>query len=226
MTGASRGIGRSIALELGRAGVQVHAIARDGEALRALTTECDRVFPHVLDLAEDAAVDALTTQFEKQRPKLDLLVHSAGLIAHAPTVTAEIEDLDRMLAVNLRGVYRLTQGLLGSLVESVGDVVFVNSSVTRFPRAHSGQFAATQHALIGFADSLREELNPSGVRVLTVYPGKTATPRQENLHRAAGTPYQPEKMLQPEDVAQVILGALALPRRAEVTEIRIRPSIK
>jgi NAD(P)-dependent dehydrogenase (short-subunit alcohol dehydrogenase family) len=226
VTGASQGIGRAIALELARFGVQVHAVARDRGALEALAKEAPGLLAQPADLGDDASVDALVARLADEAAAPDLLVHSAGTIAHATTAEAEISDLDLQLAVNLRGPYRLTQALLPRLIEGRGDVVFVNSSVTQFARDHSGQFAATQHALIGFANSLREELNPAGVRVLTVYPGKTATPRQERLHRSSGSAYRPEIMLQPEDVAEVVAGALALPRRAEVTEIRIRPAAK
>jgi len=226
VTGASRGIGRAIALELAHQGVWVHAVARDGEALEALSEQAKGIVPMPADLGEDADLTALLERLATEAPSLDILVQSAGVISHAPTITADLSDLDQQLALNLRAPYRLIQALLPRLTESAGDVVFVNSSVIQHPRAHSGQFAATQHALVGFANSLREEINPHGVRVLTVYPGKTATSRQERLHRAAGQDYRPEVMLQPEDVAEVIVGALALPRRAEITEIRLRPTAK
>lgn len=226
VTGASRGIGRAIVLELARCGVRVHAVARDRVALEAVAAECEGVVTHPTDIMDSAGLEDLVACLHEENPSIDMLVHSAGVTTHAPTGSADIADLDLMLAVNLRGAYALTQGLIPDLVETAGDIAFVNSSTTQFPRAHSGQYAATQHALIGFANSLREELNPQGVRVLTVYPGKTATSLQERLHLEAGEPFRPELMLQPEDVAEVLVGAISLNRRAEVTEIRIRPSSK
>lgn len=226
VTGASRGIGRAIALELARRGVRVHAVARDRVALAELAAACEGAMTHPVDIMDSASLDDLIVQLRNESPSVDILIHCAGAITHATTSSADIADLDQMLAVNLRGAYALTQGLLPDLIKNAGDVAFINSSTTQFPRAHSGQYAATQHALIGFANSLREELNPLGVRVLTVYPGKTATALQERLHREAGEPFRPEFMLQPEDVAEVLVGAIALARRAEVTEIRIRPALK
>jgi NADP-dependent 3-hydroxy acid dehydrogenase YdfG len=88
------------------------------------------------------------------------------------------------------------------------------------------QYAATKHALKAVADSLRAEVNSQGIRVLSVYPGRTATPTQESLHALEGKPYRPTRLLQPEDVAAVVMNALCLPRTAEVTDIHIRPMMK
>jgi NADP-dependent 3-hydroxy acid dehydrogenase YdfG len=126
----------------------------------------------------------------------------------------------------VRAPYLLTQLLLPALLDASGDIVFLNSSVVFFPRPNLSQFAATQHALRGLADTLRAELNSEGVRVLTLYAGRTATQRQERLFREEGRPYTSERLLQPEDIASCLVNALALPRTAEVTEIRVRPMLK
>jgi len=121
----------------------------------------------------------------------------------------------------------LTQQLLPLLAAAHGQVVFINSSVgLTAKRPEIGQYAATKHALRAIADCLREEVNSNGIRVLTVYLGRTATPMQEVLHRLEGVPYNPEALLQPEDVASVVVHALMLPRTAEVTDISIRPMRK
>jgi NADP-dependent 3-hydroxy acid dehydrogenase YdfG len=111
-------------------------------------------------------------------------------------------------------------------------VVFVNSSAGVHAAAGIAQYAATKHALRALADSLRCEVNVDGVRVLTVYPGQTASPMQEELHRqrqlhAAETrPYRAGELLQPADVAAVVVNALGMPRTAEVTEVHVRPTVK
>jgi NADP-dependent 3-hydroxy acid dehydrogenase YdfG len=76
------------------------------------------------------------------------------------------------------------------------------------------------------ADTLRDELNTEGVRILSVLAGRVATPLQAQQHEADGRPYRPERLLQPEDVAAVVLSALELPRTAEATDLRIRPFLK
>ena len=88
------------------------------------------------------------------------------------------------------------------------------------------QYAATKAALKAMADSLREEVNPDGVRVLSIFVGRTATPMQAALHEAEGKEYRPERLLQPEDIASTIVHALCMPRTAEITEVDIRPMQK
>jgi NADP-dependent 3-hydroxy acid dehydrogenase YdfG len=105
-------------------------------------------------------------------------------------------------------------------------VVFINSSSGLRARARTGQFAATQHAMKAIADSLREEVNADGIRVLCVFPGRTATPRTEQLFREERKAYKPELLMQPEDVAAMVVHSLKMPRTCEVTEISIRPLFK
>jgi NADP-dependent 3-hydroxy acid dehydrogenase YdfG len=219
VTGASSGIGAAITRALAERGVEVCAVGRRLEALDALG---EAVHARPLDLTDDAAIDALPGELGR----VDVLVHCAGEIAHAPHASARVEDLDLQYRANLRAPYRLTQALLPALRASDGDVVFVNSSIYGHARAGTGQFAATQYGLAAVADALRDEVNGDGVRVLSVFPGRTATPRQARLHEAEGRPYHPERLLQPEDVAAAVLGALELPRTAEVTDLRIRPFLK
>jgi NADP-dependent 3-hydroxy acid dehydrogenase YdfG len=157
---------------------------------------------------------------------VDVLIHSAGTIAQGPLHSAAISDFDAQYRANVRAPYLLTQTFLSMLKVRPGQVVFINSTVGLRARADVGQFAATQHALKAIADSLRDEVNGDGVRVLSVFPGRTATPRQEKLFRLEGRPYRPEILLQPEDVATVVINALTMPRTAEITEISLRPLVK
>jgi NADP-dependent 3-hydroxy acid dehydrogenase YdfG len=139
---------------------------------------------------------------------------------------ARLEDFDRQYRVNVRAPYLLTQLLLPRIISSRGQIVFVNSSAGLHARKGVGQYAATKHALRGIADSLREEVNEHGVRVLSVFLGRTASRMQANVYGREGRPYRPELLLQPDDVASVIVHALELPRTAEVTDIHLRPLLK
>jgi NADP-dependent 3-hydroxy acid dehydrogenase YdfG len=104
--------------------------------------------------------------------------------------------------------------------------VFINSSAGLNARAELAQYAATKHALKAIADSLREEINDDGVRVLSIFLGRTATPMQATVHEMEGREYHPERLMQPEDVATVVINALSLPRSAEVTNIVVRSLAK
>jgi NADP-dependent 3-hydroxy acid dehydrogenase YdfG len=117
----------------------------------------------------------------------------------------------------------LTRLCLPALRASHGQVVFVNSTQGIAAGRGVGAYAASKHALRALADSLRQEVNADGVRVLSVYPGRTATPLQAAVFAAEGRAYAPEALMQPEDVAAMVLAAVTLPRTAEVTEIMMRP---
>jgi NADP-dependent 3-hydroxy acid dehydrogenase YdfG len=106
-----------------------------------------------------------------------------------------------------------------------GQVVFINSLAGLSARELQGPYAATKHALKAIAESLRAEVKAEGMRVLSVFLGKTATPMQEYVHRVEGIEYHPERLLQPEDVAAAVLSALNLPRTAEVTDLTIAPHV-
>ena len=112
---------------------------------------------------------------------------------------APVEEFDRQFQTNVRGPYSLTQALLPMLKSRHGQIVFLNSSAGIAGRAGAGQYAATKHALRAVADSLREEVNQDGVRVLTVFLGRTATPMQAAIHQAEGKAYHPERLIRPED---------------------------
>ena len=226
VTGASSGIGCAIALALAAAGARVCVIARSKERLESVTNEvrdCGTVATaYQVDLCIQDEVDRLASAILREHAGVDILVHSAGTISLNPVETAKIDDLDRQYQTNLRGPYLLTQRLLPSLVARGGQIVFVNSSAGLRARAGVSQYAATKHALKAVADSLREELHDRGVRVLSVFPGNTATPMQSALCREAGRPYAPEECLDPNDIATLIVTTLGL-HSAEVKEIDLTP---
>jgi NADP-dependent 3-hydroxy acid dehydrogenase YdfG len=145
-----------------------------------------------------------------------------GTISYGALEQASLADFDLQYRSNVRGHYALVQTLLPLLRKQRGQIVFINSSAGFRAPAMLGQFAATQHWLREIADSLRDEVNADGVRVLSVYPGRTATPRMAALFAKEGRPYRPEVLMQPEDIATMVSQALSLPRTAEVTDIHMR----
>ena len=157
---------------------------------------------------------------------LDVVVHCAGAFTTGKIEATSVGQLDALYRANLRLPFALTQALLPLLKLRPGQIVFINSSQGLAARAATGPFAATQHALKALADSLRQEVNADGIRVLSVYPGRTATPRMKSLYETEGREYQPELLLQAEDIAQVVMASLQMPRTAEITNVEIRPLIK
>ncbi|MEZ5333533.1 MAG: SDR family oxidoreductase [Thermoanaerobaculia bacterium] len=227
VTGGSSGIGRATALRLAGPGAVLDLVGRDRERLEeaggAVEAAGGRAILHTLDLADGTAVGRWAEALELASG-LDVLVHAAGAIRLGRLAEATAEDLRLQLAVNLEAPFRLTRALLPALRLAGGQVVFVNSTSGRVPPGPGGGlYAASKHALRALADALRAEENRAGVRVLSVFPGRTATPMQEAVVAAEGGSYRPERLLQPDDVARAIVQALALPRTAEVTDIALRP---
>jgi NADP-dependent 3-hydroxy acid dehydrogenase YdfG len=220
VTGASSGIGQAIATELALRGANLFAASRRVDVLHA---RCDTLHRFAADLASDEGLEGWISELTRSLQRLDVLVHAAGVLLTGSIENAPVSDLDLHYRVNLRAPYRLTQALLPKLRSSFGQVVFINSSAVHRPRANVGQYTATKAALRAIADSLREEVNADGIRVLTVYPGRTASPMQESLHRGEGRAWRPHRLLQPGDIAHTVVQALLLPRTAEITDINIRP---
>jgi NAD(P)-dependent dehydrogenase (short-subunit alcohol dehydrogenase family) len=231
ITGATSGVGRAIALALAREGVHLVLVGRRADALSALSKETAErgasvVRAHQADLTDDGQVRDLTRQLESEFDRLDLLIHGAGIIEVGPVATSPVEQFDRQYRTNVRAPYLLTQLLLSRLRQQRGQIVFLNSTAGLKVPAESSQYAATKHALKAFADSLRDEVNPDGVRVLSLFLGRTATPMQEALHKVAGKPYRPEQLIQPEHIGEMLLDLLRLPTSAEVMDVVVRPMVK
>jgi NAD(P)-dependent dehydrogenase (short-subunit alcohol dehydrogenase family) len=230
VTGASGGIGRALALALAREEVRLCVVGRDPVALAETVADVQpfsQVNDFRIDLTAAENIQPLLQHLQSEAGGLDILIHGAGVAYQDPMEQARIEDLDLQYATNVRAPYLVTQRLLPHLTTARGQIVFINSSVgLAAKRPDIGQYSATKHALKAIADSLREEVNPKGIRVLTVYLGRTATPMQEALCRKEGRAFQPEALLQPEDVASVVVHALMLPATAEVTDVSIRPMQK
>lgn len=230
VSGATSDIGRAVSLELAAAGARLCLLARDSEGLELVAKRVrevtDEVFCYPVDLTVDSSICAAAAHIEGDMGGVDVLVHSAGRFEMGLHDRAAVGSLDLQYRTNVRGPYLLTQTLLSSLRARRGQIVFVNSTVGLEARAGVGQYASTQHALRAIADALRAEVNRDGVRVLSIYLGRTATARQARIFQLEGRPYAPHLLMQPADVAEMVLAALRLPSTAEVTEIRMRPLIK
>ena len=227
ITGASSGIGKAIAEHLATEDTFLCLLGRRLDALNSLSenlkSRAAGVLSYRVDLTQDEDILTAARNIQSDCGGVDVLIHSAGVIRIGPFESSSIHDFDFQFRVNVRGPYLLTQVLLPSLKSTRGQVVFINSTAGLNAPANVSQYAATKHALKAITDSLRNEVNSFGVRVISVYPGRTATPMQEKLREIENAPYHTERLLQPADVAAVVTHALTLPRTAEITDLIIRP---
>ena len=222
VTGAGSGIGRAIARALARAGMRLWLVGRHAEALRATVPEEAEVRIVTADLASPAGIEAAAASCPSS---LDVLVHSAGLFVPGGATEVNAMAWQRMDALNLHAPLQLTRLCGPALRAATGQVVMMNSTAgLRSPAPGNAAYAAGKHALRAATDALRQELNPHGIRVLSIYPGRTHTPMQDAILQLEGRTAPADRLLQPDDVASIVLAALTLPSRAEVTDITIRPS--
>ena len=230
ITGATSGIGKAIALSLAATGMTLGLVGRDASRLEAVSSQVRdhsvRVESFRADLCSEENIRRVASDLQRRFGELDVLIHSAGIFHMGTISQVSVHELDALYQINVRAPYILTQALLPMLSVRRGQVVFINSSAGLMARAGVGAYAASKHALKAIADSLREEVNDLGVRVITVYPGRTATPLQKKIREQEGARYTPDLLLQPEDVAKAVVNALEMPHTAEVTDIHIRPMHK
>jgi NAD(P)-dependent dehydrogenase (short-subunit alcohol dehydrogenase family) len=174
ITGASRGIGRAVALRLSRAGWDVHATVRraeDGEQLLAEAAGGD-VHTLELDVGDD---EQIATLAEKLPAQLDAVVNNAGIVVGGPLESLSSSDLRHQLEVNVVGAVAVTNAVLPKLRASQGRIVFVSSLSGRISTPMTGAYNASKFAIEAIADAWRVELAPWGVKVALVEPAMTDT---------------------------------------------------
>jgi len=230
VTGSSGGTGRAVAKALAERGLSLCLTGRDAGRLQDSASEmrsaAARIVVRQADLSTDGGISGLVEDVSKDFGRMDVLVHAAGTLCLGNIEAAAWGDLDEQYRVNLRAPFLLTKASLPMLKASRGQIVFINSTAGLAAGADNGLYAATKSALRSLSGSIRDHVNSLGIRVLSVYPGRMATPMQEAVHRFEGRPYEPGTLLQPGDVADAIVAALDLPRSAEVADIMLRPMKK
>jgi NAD(P)-dependent dehydrogenase (short-subunit alcohol dehydrogenase family) len=227
VTGGTGGIGKAIVTALLAEDVTVCLLSRNSVDVQtyrpAGRSDEATVQAYRGDLVSDTDVAAFCEYLGGQLPTIDILVHSAGAYCAGSVEDTPVEELDRVYRVNVRAPYLLTRLLLPRLIQSKGQIVFMNSSAGVKTGAGLSQYASSKFALRALSDSLRQEVNEDEVRVLSVFPGRTASRMQEKVHRLEQRAFDPRYLIQPEDIAEMVVKSLELPRSAEVTDIHIRP---
>lgn len=230
VTGSSSGIGQAIAFNLATEGATVALVDKDPSPVVRLrpgrASARGRLLPYRIDLEKDLEIRRLSGRFGSDLGGVDILVHCAGAFSMGDVESSRMKDFDHLYRINVRAPYRLTQLLLPLLKVRQGQIVFINSSLGLQSKGGLAAYEATKHALRVIADALRSEVNSAGLRVLSIYPGRTATPMQAKIFELEGRPYAPERLLQPADIARMVLAALSLDRSAEITDIHIRSARK
>jgi NADP-dependent 3-hydroxy acid dehydrogenase YdfG len=220
VTGASRGIGAATA----RALAPTHDVwlgGRDQDALAALAAELPGARPWPVDLTNAGALYSATAGIDR----LDVLVHCAGIAEIAALPDTSVDVWRRTMEINIIAVAEVTRLLLPALRTARGRVVLVNSGQGRRARAGWGAYAASKFALSAYAEVLRAEEESAGLRVTSVFPGRTDTDMQRGVRAAEFGEYDPSRYLRPESVADTIRFVVNGPADAAIPELVVIPAV-
>ena len=223
VTGAGRGIGRSISLALADAGVRVFLTARTADQLEATAREI-RARGHEAEylpaeVSSEEGVQAVFDDCRNRFGRLDVLVNNAGLGISGPLADFPVESFDTLMAVNVKGLFLCCQQAMRMMVPAHRGYIVNISSVVGFKGyANQAAYTASKHAVMGITKSLAVEAQPHGIRVSAVLPGAVDT----GLMEALRPDLDKALLMKPEDVADAVLFLLSLSETAAVDEIYIR----
>ena len=223
VTGAGRGIGKAVALSLAQLGCRVVLAARTSGELEKVKLDIQNdkglAIAVPTDLTRDEDIDTLVRESERQFGAVDFLINNAGWGKRASVVRAKIEDWDQTLRVNLRAPMLLAQKLLPAMIEKgEGAVINIGSVSGKSGEANGAAYSASKFGLIGFTQSLYEEVREHGVKVSVILPGFVDTsliPPNRQLDRG--------KMIRADDIAQTVLYVLTSSATCCPVEITVRP---
>lgn len=234
ITGASSGIGYSTALALSKAGVKVAIGARRVSRLESLAEKIKRaggeVFYQKLDVTQRVDCDNFVKAVLTQWGTVDILVNNAGLMPLSFFKSLKVDEWDKMIDVNIKGVLYCTAAVIPHMKEKKsGHIVNLSSVAGRIVFPAGSVYCATKHAVAAFTEGLRQEFSVrSNIRVTSIEPGVVATELTDTItdESLQGFIENTKKMeaLQAEDIANAILYAVDSPSHVNVNEILIRPT--
>ena len=233
VTGASSGIGYAAALALSKAGAKVAAGARRMDRLELLQNEISKnggeVFIQKLDVTIKSECDAFSDAVLKKWGTIDILVNNAGLQPLSFFKNLKVEEWDKMIDVNIRGVLYCTAAVITTMMnKNSGHIVNISSIAGRIVYPAGSVYCATKHAVTAFSEGLRQEFSQrSNIRVTCIEPGVVTTELINTITDKALEKYVEKtrqmEALQAEDIANAIIFAVQAPHHVNVNEVLIRP---
>ncbi len=225
ITGASRGIGRAIAVAFGKERCAVGLFARSAQGLDETANEVRKAGGHAVvlrgDVTDADALERSAAKLVETYGGIDVLVNNAGIVRVAPVSRLTPTDFKTVLDVNLLGPFLATRAALPWLEKSDKAHVFNLGSVASYTAFDDwSAYCASKFGLLGFSRSLRAEMRPKNVRVTDVLPGTTATDIFDGLPGH----WPKDKMIRAEDVAAAVIAAWRAPQNCLLEEIRIGPT--
>ena len=220
ITGAGKGLGRAMAIALAQEGVNVGMIARTEADLLKVSDELAQFNVRTAIAAADvSSIDSVNTAVAKIKAELgavDILINNAGIGVFGSFLELEPAQWEEVIKVNLLGVYYVTRAVLPEMIErKTGDIINVSSTAGQRGAAITSAYSASKFGLIGLSESLMQEVRKHNIRVTTLTPSTVATDMAIDLKLTDGNP---ERVMQPEDFAELVVSQLKLNRRVFVKE--------
>ena len=215
ITGAGKGIGKAIAIALAKEGVNVILVSRTQADVDQLANQTNNLGVKSLALSADVSdMNSINSAVEKalvEFKTIDILINSAGIAAFGKFLELEPNAWENIIQVNLMGTYYTTRAVLPNMIDrQIGDIINISSTAGLNGNALTSAYSASKFAVLGLTDSLMQEMRKHNIRVTALTPSTVATDMAKDLNLTDGNP---EKVMQSEDIAELIIAQLKLNRR-------------
>ncbi|NLU91108.1 3-ketoacyl-ACP reductase [Chitinophaga sp. Ak27] len=215
ITGGGKGIGRALAIALAKEGVDIALMGRTAGSLEAVAKEVQangvKAAYAVADVSDMAAVDTAVASLTKELGGIDILINNAGIAAFGGFLELTPTQWEQIIQVNLMGTYYVTRAVLPEMIaRKAGDIINIASTAGQRGAPATSAYSASKFGLLGLTESLMLEVRKHNIRVSALTPSTIATDMAKNLQLTDGNP---EKVLQPEDLAELVVAQLKLNRR-------------
>ncbi len=223
VTGGSRGLGKATALALAKEGIHVAITGRNEALLKEVAEELKQFNVDTayacFDITDRKEVKEGIAALLQQFGTIDILVNNAGIAQFGSFLEMDETEWIHILNTNVLGMYYVTRELLPLMVnQNEGDIFNVASTAGLTGNATTSAYSASKFAVIGMSESLMKEVRKNNIRVTTLTPSTIASDMSKDLGLTDGNP---ERVLQPEDFAELIVTTLKLPRRALIKSVAI-----
>lgn len=223
VTGAGKGIGKAIALALGSEGVHVGLVARTEKDIKSVAGELEqkgvKASYATADVSNRSEVEAAVAKVQSELGPVDILINNAGTATFGGFLELEPSVWEDQIRVNVFGVYYTTRAVLPQMIErQTGDIVNISSTAGKSGSAVTSAYAASKFAVFGLSESLMQEVRKHNIRVTALAPSTVVTDLAHSANLIKG---DPERVMQPEDFAELIIAQLKLNRRVFVKEASI-----
>lgn len=215
VTGAGRGIGKATSIALAKEGVHIALIGRTQDNVDAVAKELEGYGVKTVAIAADVTnlqqIEAAVEKINATLGSIDILVNNAGISKFGKFLELTPEEFFNIINVNVMGVYNVTRAVLPQMLErNAGEIINISSTAGQKGAPVTSAYSASKAAVIGMSESLMMEVRKSDIRVVTLTPSTVATDMAVELNLTDGNT---EKVMQPEDLAELIVTSVKLPKR-------------